>query len=87
MKFGCLSVRLRTAGASALAFEWLATIGLLLKAGAQLESLDAHGQTPLAWASWYRRPPEVMRALCYGEHRVRAGYRGLRANLIGDPLD
>jgi ankyrin repeat protein len=70
----------------AAAFGSEDTITLLLGAGAQIESVDAHGETPLAWASWYRRPPAVLRALCYAEHRVRPDYRSMRANLIGDPL-
>jgi ankyrin repeat protein len=70
----------------AAAFASLGTIRLLLEAGANVELADMHGDTPLSWASWYRRPPEVLRALCFGRHTIHSQYRGLRANLIGDPL-
>lgn len=55
-------------------------------AGAKLEVQDANGDTPLAWASWYRRPGEIRRLLCYGPFGIHPQYRGLRANLVGDPL-
>jgi uncharacterized protein len=45
-----------------------------------------HGDTPLSWASWYRRPAAVLRLLCHGGHSIHPRYRGLRANLIGDPV-
>ena len=62
-----------------------ATLGLLIEAGAHIDAKDAHGETPLGYASWARRPVEVLRPLLYGEHRIREGYRGLRENLHGDP--
>jgi uncharacterized protein len=61
------------------------TIALLLNAGASRESLDAHGETPLAWASWARRPNEVLRPLLYGEHRIHPQNKPMRANLLGTP--
>lgn len=80
----------RTRGETALhraaAFGTADTLQLLLDAGASREARDAHGDTPLAWASWYRRPPEVLRLLCYGEHQVDPRHRGLRAHLVGDPF-
>jgi ankyrin repeat protein len=63
------------------------TIALLLDAGAHLDAKDAFGETPLAWASWARRPVEVLRVLLYGEHRIPAGYKPMRANLLGTPED
>lgn len=69
----------------AAAFGTVHTIQRLLDAGAQREAADAHGDTPLSWASWYRRPPDVLRALSYGPHFVRSDYRAMRANLVGDP--
>lgn len=69
----------------AAAFGTVRTIERLLGAGAQREATDAHGDTPLAWASWYRRPADVLRALCYGPHVVRPDYRTMRANLVGGP--
>lgn len=62
------------------------TLQLLLDAGASVEARDAHGDTPLAWASWARRPAAVLRLLCYGEHKVRADYPGMAAHLSGQPL-
>ena len=62
-----------------------ATVKLLVEAGAHINARDAHGETPLGWASWARRPAEVLRALLYGEHQLREGHRGMRENLLGDP--
>lgn len=62
------------------------TLQLLLDAGAHVEARDAHGDTPLAWASWARRPAAILRLLCYGEHRVRADYPGMTVHLSGQPL-
>ena len=70
----------------AAAFGTAATVQLLLDAGTNREVRDSHGDTALSWASWYRRPAEILRLLCYGPHQVRAGYKGMRANLAGDPL-
>lgn len=69
----------------AAAFGDEEAIQMLIDAGAIIEARDAHGDTPLAWASWYLRPAGILRLLCYGEFRVRPGYRGMRANLIGEP--
>lgn len=50
----------KTKGETALhraaAFCSLESIKLLLKYGANKESLDINGDTPLSWACWYRRP-------------------------------
>ncbi|MFH7041731.1 ankyrin repeat domain-containing protein [Paucibacter sp. JuS9] len=62
------------------------TLQLLLDAGANVEARDAHGDTPLAWASWARRPPAVLHLLCYSEHRVRPDYPGMAVHLSGQPL-
>jgi uncharacterized protein len=62
------------------------TIELLLAAGADRERKDARGETPLSWASWARRPTEVLRPLLYGPHRIHAANRPLRANLMGTPV-
>jgi|GEM_PF-6453388 len=43
---------------------------LLLARGARREAHDAHGDSPLAWASWHRRPANVLELLLYGEHRL-----------------
>jgi ankyrin repeat protein len=64
-----------------------ATIALLLDAGANREARDAYGDTPLSWASWARRPTEVLRPLLYGDHRIHPDNKPLRANLLGTPDD
>lgn len=69
----------------AAAFGTPETLQLLLDAGARPTQVDAQGDTPLAWASWYRRPPAVLRLLLYGEHRIHPAYRPLRENLLGSP--
>jgi ankyrin repeat protein len=66
-------------------FGSAATIALLLDAGATREARDAFGDTPLAWASWARRPTDVLRALLYGDHRIHPEHKPMRANLLGTP--
>lgn len=56
----------------AAAFGSPRSIQLLLDAGADRRARDAHGDTPLAWASWHLRPPEVLRQLCYGSFSIHA---------------
>ena len=63
------------------------TIDLLLQAGADRERLDADGETPLAWASWARRPAEVLHLLLYGHHQIHLEYKPMRENLLGRPDD
>ncbi|WP_273544289.1 ankyrin repeat domain-containing protein [Luteimonas saliphila] len=70
----------------AAAFGAADTVQILLNAGARPEVQDTNGDTPLAWASWYRRPAEILRLLCYGPFSIHPQYQGLRANLVGDPL-
>jgi ankyrin repeat protein len=70
----------------AAAFGSATTIGLLLDAGAHRDARDAHGDTPLAWANWHGRTADILRLLCYGDFRIHPDHRGLRANLVGDPL-
>ena len=69
----------------AAAFGGPGTIRLLLDAGAEVTATDAHGDTPLAWASWHRRPVEVLRLLLFGPHRIHPDSRSLRENLLGSP--
>ena len=61
------------------------TISLLLESGASREAVDVSGETPLAWASWARRPAEVLRLLLYGDHRIHPNHAPLRRNLLGTP--
>ena len=70
----------------AAAFGTVDTVQALLDAGARREIQDANGDTPLAWASWYRRPADILRLLCYGSFDVHPKYQALRANLVGDPI-
>jgi ankyrin repeat protein len=55
----------------AAAFGDAEAIQLLLDAGAVIDARDAHGDTPLSWASWYLRPRPILRMLCYGKYSVR----------------
>ncbi|HYO24645.1 MAG TPA: ankyrin repeat domain-containing protein, partial [Lacipirellulaceae bacterium] len=65
----------------AAAFGDVEAIQLLLDAGANVEARDAHGETPLAWASWHLRPGAVLERLCYGQHQISAA--GVR-QYVGD---
>ena len=58
-------------------------IQLLLDAGAVIDAKDMNGDSPLTWASWYLRPTPILRKLLYGDFRIRAGHRGMAANLLG----
>ncbi|HKB03266.1 MAG TPA: ankyrin repeat domain-containing protein [Gemmataceae bacterium] len=55
----------------AAAFGDAEAIQLLLTAGAVIDARDAHGETPLSWASWYLRPRAILKMLCYGPYSVR----------------
>ncbi|MDH3592162.1 MAG: ankyrin repeat domain-containing protein [Planctomycetota bacterium] len=57
----------------------------LIEAGADREAKDAHGDTPLSWASRAPRSAPVLRELCYGSHRIHAEFEGLETALIGKP--
>lgn len=70
----------------AAAFGSVETIQLLIDASADKEARDAHGDSALGWASWYRRPPEILRLLCFDTHQIHPHYRGMRAHLAGGPL-
>ena len=69
----------------AAAFGTEDTIQLLLEAGAYREARDQHGDTPLAWASWHRRPVGVLRKLLYGEITIHPDYEPMRVSLLGKP--
>jgi len=70
----------------AAAFGTEEAVELLLEAGGNRELKDASGETPLSWASWHQRPASILRKLCYGPYRIRPGYSGMDANLIGKPV-
>jgi ankyrin repeat protein len=71
----------------AAAFGDEEAIQLLLNAGAKLDARDMHGDSPLSWASWYGRPTAILRQLCFGDFRVRAERKSMRAYVLGEPLD
>lgn len=54
----------------AAAFGTERCVRLLLEAGGDKEARDAHGDSPLSWASWHQRPAAILRLLCFGEHRI-----------------
>lgn len=83
----------------AAAYGDVEMIQLLLDRGADREARDAHGETPLCWASRHLRPGAVLARLAYGEHRVSAAHvarstsdhgcgwgNGLERNLLGEYL-
>jgi ankyrin repeat protein len=39
----------------------------LIDAGADKTAKDAHGESPLTWASWHLRDRDVLKLLLYGE--------------------
>jgi len=61
------------------------TIQRLLDAGAQLDVKDVNGDSPLAWASWYTRPGDVLEKLCYGKFHVHKDRKSMAQNLLGEP--
>ena len=64
----------RTAGETALhraaAYGDEAMIRLLLEHGADKQARDAHGDSPLSWASRHLRPGSILALLAFGEHRI-----------------
>jgi hypothetical protein len=64
----------RTVGETALhraaAYGDEAMIRLLLEHGADREARDAHGDSPLSWASRHLRPGAILALLAFGEHRI-----------------
>lgn len=81
----------RTRGETALhraaAFGGTETLRLLIDAGSDVRARDAHGDSPLSWASWHRRSPDVLRMLCFDDHRIHPAYRSLAEHLQGTPGD
>lgn len=97
---GCFMRDARTKGETPLhraaAFGSVEAIEALLAAGAVVDCADAHGDTPLGWASWHQRPSEILRLLGHagsqpvhpdaswgGDHG--AGWRGMDRYLLGSP--
>ena len=69
----------------AAAFGTENTIQLLLDHRAKIDAKDANGDSPLSWGSWYARPDSILRLLCYGNFKIRAGRRSMRDYLAGMP--
>lgn len=69
----------------AAAFGSEETIRLLLDAGAKLDAKDMNGDSPLGWGSWYGRPDNILRLLCYGDLHIREGRKSMAGFLLGDP--
>jgi uncharacterized protein len=69
----------------AAAFGDAEAIKLLLDAGANLNAKDAHGDSPLSWASWHVRPDAILRLLLYGNFRIHPQRTSMGEYLQGDP--
>lgn len=96
---GCFMRDARSKGESPLhraaAFAGEATIAALIAAGAARDRRDAHGDTPLSWASWHLRPAAIIRMLCYDDFAINPaaawtgdhgqGASGMDIALIGEP--
>lgn len=96
---GCFMRDVRTRGeyplhrAAALASEEV--IRKLVEAGASRGAVDAHGDSPLSWASRHLRPAAILRLLCFGDWSIHpdadwtgdhgAGWSGMDRHLIGRP--
>ncbi len=70
-------------------------IETLLEARAKRDTLDANGDSPLSWASWYLRPGAVLALLCYGPFQIHPERRkqttcepatgSMESDLLGRP--
>jgi ankyrin repeat protein len=79
----------------AAAFGSEESIRLLLEHGAAAGAKDAHGDSPLTWASWHTRPDAILRRLCYGGFAIHpdrdstfdhgSGWGFLEKDLLGRP--
>jgi ankyrin repeat protein len=79
----------------AAAFGSESSVQRLLEAGARRDVKDAHGDTPLSWASWHLRPDAILKLLCYDRFTIHpnrrsafdhgAGWGVMDASLLGTP--
>lgn len=97
---GCFMRDVRTRGETPLhraaAFGSEAVVDALLDAGAARDAKDAHGDTPLSWASWHQRPSAIIRLLCHDGFKISpnaswtgdhgAGPGSMEAHLAGRPV-
>lgn len=96
---GCFMRDVRTRGEyplhRAAAFASEAVIRKLIDAGASPAAVDAHGDSPLSWASRHLRPAAILRLLCFGDWSIHpdaswtgdhgAGWSGMDRHLTGKP--
>jgi ankyrin repeat protein len=61
----------------AAAFGTEECIQLLLDAGGRREAKDAHGDSPLSWASWHLRPDSILRRLGYARFSLQPSRRSV----------
>ncbi len=80
---GCFMRDVRTRGETPLhraaAFGSEEVVRMLLDAGASASARDAHGDSPLSWASWHLRPSGILRLLCFDDYSIDG-----HAHWIGD---
>lgn len=69
----------------AAAFGDKESIRLLLDADAKIDAKDAHGDSPLSWASWHLRPDSILHMLLYGSFRIHPNRASMREYLQGEP--
>ncbi len=68
----------------AAAYADAQTIEFLIENGANKESKDANGDSPLTWASEHLRPGKILRLLAYGDHAVSKGHEIKNTSDHGD---
>ena len=96
---GCFMRDVRTRGEyplhRAAAFGSENVIRKLIEAGASPAAVDAHGDSPLSWASRHLRPAAIIRLLCFGDWSINpdaswtgdhgSGWSGMDRHLTGRP--
>jgi hypothetical protein len=83
----------------AAAYADAAIIEYLIARGADKEARDAHGDSPLSWASEHQRPGTILALLAHGPHHISDATRaritsdhgagwgnGMERNFLGDYL-
>lgn len=86
---GCYMRDVRTCGETPLhraaACATAGAISALIAAGARLDARDAHGDSPLGWASRALRDDAILRLLLFGDHRINPAREPMAVSLIGRP--
>lgn len=96
---GCFMRDVRTRGEyplhRAAAFASEDAIRKLIEAGASPAVADAHGDSPLSWASRHLRPAAILRLLCFDDWSIHpdadwsgdhgSGWSGMDRHLTGRP--